>query len=362
MTKEIHSDLPIPPGEFLEEVLDDLGMGKEELARRMDRPPNKLSPIFKGEKAITPDTALRLEKVTGVPAHIWSGLEAEYRLTLARLQEKKELEKRKKETPLIKKYCYNELASFHYVERKTKPIDKVEELQKFFGVTSLFNLDNVKRYQSLFKQNLNKRSKVSSEAIISWLRMGENKAHKIDTAEFKSPALKNLLPYLRTLTKKSPSEFQKKMTKKFADAGVAFVIVPHLPKTYAHGAAFWLNEKAVIMNTIRGSWADIFWFSLFHEIAHLLLHSKNQVFIESDKKKFISEKLEAEANEFAADNLIDPKTYKNFIKENSFFKQDIIKFADELKIHPGIVVGRLQHDGLIDPSWHNDLREKYIWE
>lgn len=362
LREEIHSDLPIPPGEFLEEVLEDLGMGKEELARRMDRPPNKLSPIFKGEKAITPDTALRLEKVTGVPAHIWSGLEVEYRLTLARLQEQKELKKRKKETPLVTKYCYNELAKFKYVERKTKPIDKVEELQKFFGVTSLFNLDNVKRYQPLFKQNLNKRGKVSSEAIISWLRMGEVEAYKIATAEFDSTKLKKLLPYLRTLTTKSPSEYQKEMTAKFAEAGVALIIVPHLPKTYAHGATFWLNDKSVIMNTIRGSWADIFWFSLFHEIAHLLLHSKNQVFIESDKKKFISEKLEDEANEFAADNLIEPKYYKKFVREDSFYKTDIIEFADKLKIHPGIVVGRLQHDDLIDPSWHNDLREKYVWE
>lgn len=83
----VHSDLAIPPGEYLEEVIRGLGMTKDELARRMDRPASKVSPIFKGEKAITPETALQLEKVVGVPAHIWTGLEAEYRLTLAR-QEK----------------------------------------------------------------------------------------------------------------------------------------------------------------------------------------------------------------------------------------------------------------------------------
>lgn len=84
MTKEVHSVLPIPPGEFLEEVLDDLGMSKEELTERMNRPAAKLGAIFKGEKAITSETALQLEKVTGVPAHIWTGLESEYRLTLAK--------------------------------------------------------------------------------------------------------------------------------------------------------------------------------------------------------------------------------------------------------------------------------------
>jgi HTH-type transcriptional regulator/antitoxin HigA len=82
--KDLHSDLAIPPGEYLEEVIADLGMTKAELARRIDRPPCKLSAIFKGTKAITPDTALRLEKVVNIPAHIWVGLESEYRLTLAR--------------------------------------------------------------------------------------------------------------------------------------------------------------------------------------------------------------------------------------------------------------------------------------
>src|SRR5690606_38631493 len=97
LREEIHSDLPIPPGEFLEEVLEDLGMSKDELAKRMNRPAAKLSAIFRGDKALTPDTALQLEKVTNVPAHIWNGLESEYRLTLARLQEHKELGNRKNE-------------------------------------------------------------------------------------------------------------------------------------------------------------------------------------------------------------------------------------------------------------------------
>lgn len=362
VTKEIHSDLPIPPGEFLEEVLEDMGMGKDELARRMNRPATKLTAIFKGEKAITPDTALQLEKVTSVPAHIWTGLESEYRLTLARLQEQKEAEKRKSETPLVTSYCYNELVKLEFVELKTRPIDKVEQLQKFFGVTSLYNLDNIKRYQPFFKQNFNKKSKVSSEAVVSWLRIGELEAYKIETNTYSESKLINLISALRGMTNLSPTKFQKEMISKFADAGVALVIVPHLPRTYAHGAAFWLNKnKAVIMTTIRGSWADIFWFSLFHEIGHLLLHNKQEVFIESTDVDFVTKKIEDEANKFAADNLIPSKEFNDFLKGKSFFKNDILQFALKMKIHPGIVVGRLQHDEIIDQSWHNDLREQYHW-
>ena len=78
----LYSDLAIPPGEYLEEVIAELGMSKEELARRMNRPAARLSAIYKGEKAMTPETALQLEKVVGVPAHLWIGLESEYRLAL----------------------------------------------------------------------------------------------------------------------------------------------------------------------------------------------------------------------------------------------------------------------------------------
>ena len=102
MIKEhTHSDSAVPPGEYLEEVIAELGMTKNELAQRMSRPAPKLSAIFTGDKAITPDTALQLEKVIGVPAHIWTGLEAEYRLTLARNQEVLEVQKLRDESNLV---------------------------------------------------------------------------------------------------------------------------------------------------------------------------------------------------------------------------------------------------------------------
>lgn len=94
--REIHSDLPIPPGEYLEEVIVELGMTKAELAKRMNQPAAKLSAIFLGEKAITPETALELEKAVGIPAHIWTGLETEYRLTSSHQQKAREQQQRKR--------------------------------------------------------------------------------------------------------------------------------------------------------------------------------------------------------------------------------------------------------------------------
>ncbi|OQX86673.1 hypothetical protein B6D60_05685, partial [candidate division KSB1 bacterium 4484_87] len=123
------------------------------------------------------------------------------------------------------------------------------------------------------------------------------------------------------------------------------------------------QNKAVLMLTIRGSWADIFWFSLFHEIGHILLHGKQIVFLEEDNLGHrLNNDYEKEANRFAANTLIPLNEYKAFLKAKSFYAQDIEKFADHLGIAPGIVVGRLQHDGYLKNSWHNRLRSRYKWQ
>lgn len=359
MTREsFHSDLAIPPGEYLGEVLSELGMTKNELARRMNRPAPKLSAIFSGEKAITPDTALQLENVVGVPAHIWIGLESEYRLTLARHQylEKQRL---REESKLVTKFCFSELAKLGIVTKRTKPFEKVQELHRFFGVTSLHNIASLKRYQPVFRQGSGDRS---PEATAAWLRIGELEGQKAVTAPFNKTELLSALPSIRNMTKLKPAKFIPKLRELLEHAGVVLVLLPHLPKTYLHGATFRLGQKkAILMLTLRGSWADIFWFSLFHEIGHLLLHDKDMVFLEGGKLENDKRNFENEADNFAAETLLPSNDYNEFISNKSFYSKDIELFAHYQNIDKGIVVGRLQHDGLIENSWHNKHRTRYEW-
>ena len=364
-TKEIiYSDLSIPPGEYLEEVIEELGISKNELARRMNRPAPKLSAIFKGDKAITPDTALQLEKVVGVPAHIWTGLEADYRLTLARQKKVLEQETLKEESKLVTKFRYADLVKLNVIKKKTRPTDKVLELHKFFGVTSLRNIYNLQRYQPAFRfEGGKKNKKVSSEAITSWLRIGELKAQKQFLAAFDKNRLEKSIQEKRSLTASEPDEFQDELRQKLADSGVVLILCPHLPGSFVQGATFWLGkDKAVIMMTIRGKWADIFWFSLFHELGHILLHDCNSVFLETDSSESERDEKEDEADQFASETLIPSHKFELFIKEGNFYKDNIIQFANEVQIPPGIVVGRLQHGKYIKNEWHNGLRIRYDWK
>ena len=364
MTTEptVHSDLALPPGEYLEEVIAELDMSKDELARRMGRPAAKLSAVFKGEKAITPGTALQLEKVVGVPAHIWLGLESEYRLTLARRQSEAELERLKEESKLTTAYCYSQLAKLGAVARTTKPLVKVAELQRFFGVASLNAIPEVRRYRAAFRQGTAGRHLRSPEALSAWLRLGEIEARKLECSGYDKKRLGGSIPALRAMTSQPPQVFEPALTSLLARAGVALVICPHFPGTRVHGATFWLSrDKAALMMTIRGAWADIFWFSLFHELGHILLHGRQEVILESDDADPALQEREEEADRFASDFLIPPSDYRRFVAAGDFSRARIQTFAAEVGIDAGVVVGRLQHDVLLKHEWQNAMRTRYVW-
>jgi len=358
----IHSDLAIPPGEYLEEVLGELGMTKDELARRMSRPASKMSSIFSGAKAVTPDTALQLEVVVGVPAHIWLGLETEYRLALARQQGEAGRQQIKDEARLVTAYCYRQLIKAGDVARTTKPADKVRELRRFFGVASLAAIPNVRTYEVAFRQAAATKARRSPEAVASWLRLAEKRAQGIETASFDRIRLRNAVKSIRALTTRDPEEFLPQLTALLAHAGVAFVLLPHFPGTGVNGVTFPTGRgSAVLAMTVRGARADIFWFSLFHELGHLLLHDRRQVILETEEADAENKTREDEADAFARDSLLAAADYAVFAANGDYSASSVRGFATEMGVAPGIVVGRLQHEGRLDHAWLNDLRDRYQW-
>lgn len=346
-------DVAIPPSEFLTETLAALGLSQAELARRAGRPVQAINEIVRGTKEITPETALQLERVLGVPAHIWTRLEADYRHVKARLEDQARL---KDEVAFAEGYPYATMAAHGWVARSRDPLVRVQELLKFFGVASLRHMPQAQF--AAFRRSA--KVDASAKALAAWLRQGEREAQRITTAVFKADHLRALLPELRGLAARPPEVFQPQIRHLLADGGVAFVVVPHLPKTGAHGATRWLGpDKALLQMSIRYSWDDIFWFSLFHELGHLLLHKREDVFIEDDTGRGSREQ---EANKFAADALIPPKDYAAFIERGDYrSKASVRTFARQHGVAASIVVGRLQHDGHIPHSHLNDLRVRFAW-
>jgi HTH-type transcriptional regulator/antitoxin HigA len=234
------------------------------------------------------------------------------------------------------------------------------EIQRFFGVASLTTVLKLRRYKAAFRAGKSERS---PEAVASWLRIGELQAQGLRCAPFEKKRITRTLKRIRAMTLMRPEGFQEELQQLMADSGVALVLCPHLPGTYANGATFWFNrDKAVVMMTLRYKWADVFWFSLFHELGHILLQNRQAVILEVHKPDPAQKAHELEADQFAADTLIPPKPYDAFVKARRFFSEDIKRFARQIGISEGIVVGRLQKEGHINPSWHNGLRTQFEWK
>ena len=146
--KVLHSDLVIPPGEFLTEILESRRISQAELSRRMGRPVQAINEIVKGEKAITSETAIQLEQVLGVPAHIWTGMEAECQLVRARAQEARQ---DTQETNLLDEISYPHLVRLGVVQTVRGGAERIGQLKAFFGVASLENLGQVRAYSPAFR-------------------------------------------------------------------------------------------------------------------------------------------------------------------------------------------------------------------
>ena len=354
---ELHSDIAIPPGEYLLEVLNEKSMSQAELANRMGRPPQAINEIVKGEKSITSETALQLEQVLGVPAHIWTGLESEYQLVKAIQQESIQVQQ---EVTLLREIPYKEMAQLGWVKKIRDLKTRVRELRNFFGVASLNNVFKIRTYNPTFRCST--IDKASPYALASWLHKGAIKAGRIQAIPFNKTKLISVLPQIRSLSFESPEEFTSKIQKILSDCGVAFVLLPHLTKTYANGATFWLSQdKSVLMMTIRGSYADIFWFSFFHELGHILLHDKRLTFVDNDNKIEDKSKQEQEANKFAGEQLIPASNLNDFISKGDFSISSIKAFAKNICIPPWIIIGRLQHEGYLKFNQLNNLKVRYKW-
>jgi len=332
----------VPPGETIADLLEEHEMTQTELAKRLGVTLKHVNQIVKGGASLSAELALGLEKVFRVPADFWLHRESLYQADLARQSETKELEAH---IGWARTFPIKDLRKADFVSRDASGVDLVQELLRFLGVASPALWESrVAAYRR------SQRYKSDQPALDAWLRVGELRAAAIECKSFDSDHFMSALREARGLTREHPKVWQPQITQALADAGVALVIVDTFEGARAHGATRWLSpHKALIQLSLRYHWEDVFWFSFFHEAAHVLLHRKKGVFV--DGLKLVEgvatdddRRLEQEADRFAARFLI-PKEYEPRLWP--LRPSEIPAFADELGITPAIVVGRLQHAGLI---------------
>jgi addiction module HigA family antidote len=345
-------DYAIPPGETLVETLESLGMTQAELATRTGRPLKTINEIAKGKSAITPETALQFEKVLRIPASFWNSLETKYQQALAKKRDRKTLSGF---VSWLEELPIKDLVARGCLHPTSDKADLVSQTLAFFGVTD----PDVWRQLWLSPKASFHRSqafKASPGATATWLRIGELDAEKIRCESFDRNKFKQELETLRGLTNAPLARIKKELVERCRRVGVAVVFVAELHGTHVSGATQWLNaDKALIQLSCRYKSDDQFWHAFFHEAAHILLHGKREVFID-DAANNGTEEQEREAHEFASALLVPPAKLRHFLEDWAGDQTSIQRFADELGIAAGIVVGQLQHRKILEFNQLNFLK------
>ena len=357
MQNQYMPDYVSPPGETLLEALEAIGMTQADLADRTGRPRKTINKIIRGKTSITPETALQLERVLGTPARFWSNREQHYRESLARAQERQKLQR---QLDWLKQIPVKEMVAMKWLPAFEDTVDQLVAVVEFFGVTSPQQWERIWMGTSVsFRQSPAFES--NPGAVSAWLRKGELDARNIDCQPYDEGKFRGSLEALRDLTTASPEEFVPKIQALCAQSGVAVVFVPELPKTRTSGGTRWLSpDKALIQLSLRYKRDDHLWFTFFHEAGHILLHGKRDVFLEDNDVETEKEK---QADKFSANFLIPPEEFAQFNpKAKHYSRLDVLDFAYEIGISPGIVVGRLQRERLIGFSHLNDLKSPLAWE
>ena len=339
--------LAVPPGYTIREQLEDRHITQKEFSQRMDMSEKHISKLINGEVHLTPEVASRIEAVLGIPAKYWNNQEARYREKLQLLVEENAMDA---DIALSRKMPYAEMASLGWVEHTRKPSDRVRNLRRYFEVAHLGVLERLAMPNVVYRMQT--AGKKKDYVLAVWVQKARLMAREMEVSPVNLAELTRIIPEIRSLTMEAATDFMPALSKMLADCGIALVMLPHLKGSFLYGASFYDGRKIVMALTLRGRDADKFWFSVFHEIGHILKGHISQPFGASEED-------EREANEYARDTLIPPDKYHEFTANKDYTYTRVKEFASKIGVDAGIVAGRLQKDGEIDFNELNGLKKQY---
>ena len=345
-------DVSYRPGRTLAEWLKRRDMSQAEFARRASLSNKHVSQVINGPAGLSAEVAVAFENVTGIPARFWTQLESNYRAHEARTEEATSLAQH---VGVLDRFPMKHLAARDLITGSGTQVQQLRELLRFFGVANVNALEEVWLAPTALRAS--KAYEPNTASLASWLRIAEREAAKIPTDSFDAQRCAEALDDFRALTRVGGTDWVEPLKQRCAEVGIGLVIVKELPRCRINGATRWLSsDKAMVALSLRHRRHDTLWFTFFHELGHLLRHSKRKTFIDAAGAG-VSEDLELDADRFASRLLIPPE-HQTELHDLST-PDDVEEFAARIGVDPSIVVGRMQHERLIPFSQWNHLIPKY---
>jgi HTH-type transcriptional regulator / antitoxin HigA len=347
-----------PPGDTILDALEEKGWTQAELAERTGYTRKHINQLVQGKASINEETALKLERALGASAGFWLNREAQYREALAR---RSELENLKGSIPWLAELPIADMVRFGWIKRYGDKALQVAECLRYFGVACVEAWRE--KYQAVVLAYRTSGNVVKDHgAVAAWLRWGERQSETLSCQAYDKSVLESNFTAMRKLTQEpDPQVFLPSLIGLCAASGVTLVVAPAPKGCPVSGLTRWLQpDKALVMLSLRYKSNDQFWFTFFHELAHLLLHGKRMLFLEG-LPDGLPDEAETEANQWAGAFLI-PKASERELAALGQDESVVCRFAEKLGIASGIVVGRLQKEGLLPwASGLNYLKVRYEW-
>lgn len=355
----ISPDLLIHPGETISDLLEERNITQKELAQRADVSEAFLSEVIHGKKDISKGLARGLEYAFGVPKSFWLNLQANYDAESFSLQEEKNISEEEK----------NALLAIHEVVDYLKKIlvipDGLPQTETIICLRKLFRVSNLAALKVLAPSGAFRMSdKVSVDQYVlgAWLCLCKVLgSERPISSDFDPTRVDELVSRLKEIMLSDHGDLQNLLKDLFAQHGIDFSIVHNFRGAPVHGYIASKEDGAYQMVlTIRGAFADIFWFSLFHELGHIVNGdvSKSGSFIDAEYSK--DGKKEAAADLFASSRLLDQKSYERFVQAGSYSYASIEAYARTQAVPSYVVIGRLQKEGRIPWIWQK-YKPRYKW-
>lgn len=342
----------VTTGDFIAEWMDDEGINAAELSRRLGVTRKHVSELLHGKAPLSHNLALALERVTGVPARIWNQYESGYREDLARLEEIAQLEA---QYEAAKAFPLRYLRQWSYIKAAGRDhAETVRELLAILGVASL-DAFAVTWREGTVAYRRSAIARDHGEALATWLALAERHHDGLrDVPAFDRAALESLLPELRASTRDDPASAFRAASASLHGVGVVLCVIPAIPGLGIHGATRWVNGRPVIQLSLRGKTDDQLWFTIFHELGHVLRHGDKELYLADEDTG-----AEREADAFAAELLIPADQEYRLPRRRDLGA--VRRLAEEWGIAPGIVLGRAQHL-TNDFSWGHELKTRLAIE
>ena len=348
-------DYIIHPGETLAEVIEDRQMTQRELAIRTGMTEKHISTIIHGQKNISATFAKKLEYALGIETSFWMNLQDNYDRELIEFEELNKITG--EELGVLKrlKEVIEVWSSFGWIDKMASSAIKLLDLRRLLGISNLLDIPKIS-YAAAYRVK-RKNANIDPYVLFAWQRMCELLTRDVAVAEkVDINKLREKITDIKQVMFIRSSQIQKALSEIFSECGIAFRIVPNFTGAPVQG---FIKESEygslILCMTLRQKFADIFWFTLFHEVAHILNGDTKHMFIDFDS---VSGDIEARADRIASEILINPKEYKAFVVSERYKSStEITNFAASQNVKSYIVQGRLMNDKLID--WCP--RTKYEW-